>query len=43
MEGRTYLYVFPRYHMTAAIHRNGIREPFVRPYVGAIVDEFILM
>ena len=27
----------------AAIHRNDIREPIVRPYAGAIVDSFNLM
>ena len=41
--GRTDLYVFARGHMTAAIHRNDIREPLVRPYAGAIVGAFVLM
>ena len=43
LDGRTDMYVFAKGHMTAAIHRNGIREPIVRSYAGAIVDEFILM
>ena len=43
LDGRTYLYVFARGHMTAAIHRNDIREPLVRSYAGAIVCAFILM
>ena len=29
--------------MTAAIHRNDIREHIVSPYAGAIVGAFILM
>ena len=32
-----------RDHITAAIHRNDIREPIVRPYAGAIVGVFIVM
>ena len=43
MDGRSDLYVFARGHMTAAIHRNDIREPLVRPYAGAIGDAFIVM
>ena len=43
LDGPTDMYVFARSHMTAAIHRNDIREPHVRPYAGAIVDAFILM
>ena len=44
LDGRTYMYVFARGHMTAAIPRYDIREPIVRPYAGAIfVDAFILM
>ena len=43
LDGRTDLYVFARGHMTAAIHRNDIREPLARPYPEAIVHAFILM
>ena len=43
LDGRTYLYVFARGGITEAIHRNGILEPIVRLYVGAIGDAFILM
>ena len=43
LDVRADLYVFARGHMTAAIHRNDIREPLVRPYAEAIVDAFILM
>ena len=43
LDGRTDMYVFARGHMTAAIHRNDIRTPMVRPYAGAIVGAFILM
>ena len=32
LNGRTDLYVFARGHVTAAIHRNDIREPIVRQY-----------
>ena len=42
LDGRTDLYVFARGHMTAAIRRNDIREPLVRPYAEAIVGAFIL-
>ena len=43
LDGCTYLYMFAIAHMTAAIHRNAIREPIVRQYEGAIVDAFMLM
>ena len=42
VDALTDLYVFARGRMTAAIRRNDIREPLVRPYTGAIVDAFIL-
>ena len=40
---RTYLYVFPRCGITAAIHRSDILEHIVRSRAGAIGDVFILM
>ena len=43
LDGRTYMYVLARGGMTAAIHRNDIREPDVTPYAGAICDAFLLM
>ena len=43
LDGHTDLYVFARGHTTAAIHRNDIQDPLVRPYAGDIVDAFILM
>ena len=43
LDGGTDLYVFARGGITSEGHRNGIREPLVRPYAGAIVDVFILM
>ena len=43
LDGRTDMYVFDRGHMTAAIHRNDIRTPMVRPYAGAIAGAFFLM
>ena len=43
LDGRTDMYAFARGHMTAAIHHNDVREPLVGPYVGAMVDAFILI
>ena len=39
----TYLYVFRRGGITAAIHRSDILEHIVRQHAGAIGDGFILM
>ena len=43
LDGRTYLYVFPRGGTTVAIHRNDILEHIVRQLASAIGDGFILM
>ena len=43
LDGRTYLYMFTRGHMMAAIHRNDILEHIVSPHAGVFGDAFILM
>ena len=42
-DGRTYLYVFVRSGITAAIHRSDILEPIAGPFAGDIGDAFILI
>lgn len=43
LDGRTDLHVFARGGITAVRYRNEILEPIVRPYAGAVGDDFILM
>ena len=43
LDGRVVLYVLVRGGITAAIHRNDILEPIVRPFAGVIRDGFILI
>ena len=40
--GRTDLHVFPRGNVNAHTHRDDILDAYVRPYVGAIGDAFVL-
>ena len=43
LDGRTDLYVFARGGITVVRYRNDILEPIVRPYAGAVGDDFILV
>ncbi|GBM43825.1 hypothetical protein AVEN_166223-1 [Araneus ventricosus] len=40
--GRTDLHVFPRGTVNAQTYRDDILDAYVRPYAGAIVDDFLL-
>ena len=43
LSGRTDLHVFRRGGVTAAVYRDDILHPLVRPYAGAVGENFILM
>ncbi|GFU00752.1 transposable element Tcb2 transposase [Trichonephila clavipes] len=40
--GRTDLHVFPRENVNAHIYRDDILDTYLRPYAGAIGDNFVL-
>ncbi|GBM06604.1 hypothetical protein AVEN_220040-1 [Araneus ventricosus] len=42
LNGHTNLHVFPRGTVNAQDYRNGILDAYVRPYAGAIGDDFLL-
>ena len=43
MDGKTDLYVLPQGTMTAVRYRDEVLDVFVRPYAGAVGENFILM
>ena len=43
MQGTTDLHVLPQGFMTAVRHRDEILDVFVRPFTGAVAEDFILM